>query len=317
MKTVCATLASLSLAGVAVADTYVIPPESAGIIQDVIDLYVVDGDVIQLEDGTYLISDTINTMGKAFTLRGVVGKDGSPTTVIDGQDSIRVLICESGEGPDTVFENLLITGGYTSGNGGGMYCNSTSPTLSGCVFVENTADNLGAGMYNVSGHATLTNCIFDGNFTNGSGGGMFNDSTSNPTLNGCTFTNNSVGKRGGGMHNHLSSPSLFNCTFTGNSASNGGGMYNNGSSSTLTDTTLCGNTPDQISGTWTDKGGNYVDPICTCPGDINNDGQVDGSDQGLLLIAWGMDNPLADFNADGIVDGGDLGLLLLYWGPCP
>lgn len=50
------------------------------------------------------------------------------------------------------------------------------------------------------------------------------------------------------------------------------------------------------------------------PADLNNDGQVDGGDMGLLFLAWGInpDNP-ADINNDGWVDGGDLGLLILYW----
>ncbi len=48
-------------------------------------------------------------------------------------------------------------------------------------------------------------------------------------------------------------------------------------------------------------------------GDINGDGLVDGADLGLLLGAWGSDDPAADLNGDGIVDGADLGLLLGAW----
>ena len=87
-----------------------------------------DGDVIEIAAGTYYPAASIDTLGRAVTLRGVPGKgkDDAPTTVIDGQDSIRVLQCVSDEGPDTVFENLLITGGLAEGDfpdnaGGGMY----------------------------------------------------------------------------------------------------------------------------------------------------------------------------------------------------
>ncbi len=48
-------------------------------------------------------------------------------------------------------------------------------------------------------------------------------------------------------------------------------------------------------------------------GDLNADGVVDGADLGILLLAWGSDDPLADLNGDGIVDGADLGELLLAW----
>lgn len=48
-------------------------------------------------------------------------------------------------------------------------------------------------------------------------------------------------------------------------------------------------------------------------GDLDDDGDVDGGDLGLLLAAWGTPGPFADFNADGVVDGADLGQLLAQW----
>ena len=45
-----------------------------------------DGDVIEIAAGTYYPAATIDTIGKAVTLRGEVGKDEAPMTVIDGQD---------------------------------------------------------------------------------------------------------------------------------------------------------------------------------------------------------------------------------------
>ncbi len=56
--------------------------------------------------------------------------------------------------------------------------------------------------------------------------------------------------------------------------------------------------------------------VCSCPGDLNFDGQVDGADLGQLLGAWGTSNPTADLNGSGLVDGADLGQLLGAWGPC-
>ncbi|HMN97290.1 MAG TPA: hypothetical protein PKC43_12725 [Phycisphaerales bacterium] len=53
-----------------------------------------------------------------------------------------------------------------------------------------------------------------------------------------------------------------------------------------------------------------------CPGDLNDDGVVDGADLGILLGDWGGSGP-GDLNGDGVVDGADLGALLGYWGPCP
>ncbi len=52
----------------------------------------------------------------------------------------------------------------------------------------------------------------------------------------------------------------------------------------------------------------------TAAEDLNGDGSVDGADLGLLLSAWGSNQPEADLNGDGTVDGADLGLLLGAWG---
>jgi len=49
------------------------------------------------------------------------------------------------------------------------------------------------------------------------------------------------------------------------------------------------------------------------PGDLNGDGVVDGADLGILLNAWGTNDPVADLNGDGVVDGADLGILLNNW----
>ena len=72
-------------------------------------------------------------------------------------------------------------------------------------------------MYNYLSSPTLTNCTFVANSAYGSfmfgaeGGGMFNNSSS-PTLTNCTFTANSVRFRSaGGMYNAGASPTLTNC----------------------------------------------------------------------------------------------------------
>jgi hypothetical protein len=52
--------------------------------------------------------------------------------------------------------------------------------------------------------------------------------------------------------------------------------------------------------------------------DLNDDGDVNGADLGLLLGQWGpCDGACADLNGDDEVNGADLGILLGSWGPFP
>jgi hypothetical protein len=58
------------------------------------------------------------------------------------------------------------------------------------------------------------------------------------------------------------------------------------------------------------------DDAIACPADLDDSGEVDGADLGLLLGAWGSSGA-ADIDGSGEVDGADLGLLLGAWGFCP
>jgi hypothetical protein len=57
-----------------------------------------------------------------------------------------------------------------------------------------------------------------------------------------------------------------------------------------------------------------------CPGDLDVDGDIDQSDLGIILAAYGSQacdanySPFADLDADGDVDQGDLGTLLAFYG---
>lgn len=283
-----------------------------------------DGDVIEIATGIYHPPYTLNTLGKAVTLRGQPGSE----VVIDGQGNHCVLECRNGEGSDTVFENLVIRNGMSIG--GGMYNSQSSPMLIGCVFKDNSSWAFAGGMYNWNNSSpTLVGCVFEGNSAlSGDGGGMYNYLNSNPTLDGCLFLYNSAHNAGsdsygdgGGMYNiNNSRPTLNDCRFLGNTAASGGGMYcNHRSAAELTSTTVCGNSPDQIVGPWADGGGNCIQEACedcACFADLTSDVIVDGADLTVLLGAWGETRSPADLNEDGHVDGADLTVLLSAWGPC-
>ncbi len=117
--------------------------------------------------------------------------------------------------------------------GGGMYVNRGSPTVTNCTFSSNSTHSHGGeggGMYNYNkSDPVVTNCTFSGNSATW-GGGMFNDWNSSPTVTNCTFSGNTANSQGGAMYDYANSdPVLINCTFSGNS----GGMYNSSSNSPI------------------------------------------------------------------------------------
>jgi len=139
--------------------------------------------------------------------------------------------------------------------GGGMFNQWTSsyhPTLENCTFASNEATNgYGGGIYNDSSSPTLTNVTISNNSAHINGGGMYNttyNASCTPTLTNVTIINNSA-VEGGGMYNfsnvypYYSSPVLTNLTISSNSATSGGGMYNKDySSPTLKNCIVWGNT---------------------------------------------------------------------------
>jgi hypothetical protein len=198
------------------------------------------------------------------------------------------------------------------------------PEFEGCLFRGNTCASDGGAMYNDASSPILRDCVMDGNAAGDEGGAVFNadpgSSTAIPEFIDCDFIGNTANGEGGAMHNFSISPVLDGCSLRENVASSGGGVYSwNGSLPVLRDTLACGNTPGQVSGPWSDEGGNQIVPECgiDCPTDLDGDGVTGGGDLGLLFVSWGscQDCP-ADFNADGLVNGKDLGLLFVRWGPC-
>ncbi|MHC4556347.1 MAG: right-handed parallel beta-helix repeat-containing protein, partial [Planctomycetota bacterium] len=151
----------------------------------------------------------------------------------------------NGPGSNPTLTNCIFSDNSAVGHGAGMYNDSNcSPTLTGCTFSANSAvghDGYGGGMYNGDNcSGTLTDCAFTGNAAN-YGGGMRNNS-SNPTLTNCTFSENFANYAAGMNNTDFSSPTLINCIFSGNSAdTDGGGMLNSYSSPTVVNCTFSSN----------------------------------------------------------------------------
>ncbi len=111
----------------------------------------VNGDVVIVAQGEYF--ENINFNGKAITVRSTDPNDAGVVlnTIINGGGAGTVVTCINGEGSNTVLSGFVITGGNaTTGTGedawgGGMFALFTSPTVTNCSFIGNTAVCLMSG----------------------------------------------------------------------------------------------------------------------------------------------------------------------------
>ena len=187
--------------------------------------------------GTETARDQRNPATNVTILSGDIDNNDSQTPMITDLTTVTGNTTNSYHvvtgATDATLDGFTITAGYANGGnvprrfGGGMYNDSSSPTVTNMTFRGNSASPA-AGCTTTHSNPTLTNVTFRGNSASNSGGGMYNTGSS-PTLTNVTFSGNSA-TFGGGMHNTSgSNPTLKNATFGGNSASNnGGGMYNFG-----------------------------------------------------------------------------------------
>ncbi len=60
-----------------------------------------------------------------------------------------------------------------------------------------------------------------------------------------------------------------------------------------------------------------VPPPPPCDADFNDDEVVNGADLGILITWLGSSGYPGDLDQDGDIDGADLGAFLAQWGPCP
>ena len=132
------------------------------------------------------------------------------------------LFCWGDEGACFDDISVMINGSSTLDTfGGGMYNQYSSPTVTHCIFVNNSALEGGGGMANIRSNPTVSNCIFRLNSvladTVSFGGGLFNQDGASPTVTHCTFNANTAPCGGGAICNwYGTSATVTNCILWGN-----------------------------------------------------------------------------------------------------
>ncbi len=192
---------------------------------------------ILLTQGQLELSDTTGPQTITGPAAGVTVSGGGTSRVFQVDEMVTASISD-----------LTITGGSTTGYGGGLFNNGTT-TLDGVTVSGNSAAGGGGGI-STSGSTMLTNCTVSNNTADQDGGGI-NSFETTTTLTNCTVSGNSAGDAGGGLGNFAGTAALANCTFSDNRAKYGGGLWNNGPSTTITGCTISGNSASQSgAGVW-------------------------------------------------------------------
>jgi predicted outer membrane repeat protein len=198
---------------------------------DIVDGTAVSG-TITLTSGVLVVSNNLVILGPGPANLAISGNAAS------GVFSI-------GPGKIVTLRSLTITNGFSqvNYNGGGIYNDHSTLSLSNCSVTGNLAGDFsaGAGIYNDGGSGTATvmivNSTVSDNLSAGDpGGGIYNNGFSGSatlTIINSTFSGN-FAEKGGAIYNDGSSGSavvtISNSTISGNSVSlePGGGIYNNG-----------------------------------------------------------------------------------------
>jgi len=234
---------------------YLVPDDYAT-IQEAINASA-NGDVVIVRDGVYTGPGNANIsfLGKAITVRSQNGPDNC---IIDCQNSARGFIFDSGETFASKLEGITITNGFALGNGGGVYIDNSSPTMTNCVIsscatagpaptmpgaLDNDDIGNGGGIYLAESASAFDQCVIAGNSSASDGGGIYCTYSSISLIN-CNIVGNGSSEDGGGIEaNSNASVNILNCTIAGNSGSERGGGIDaiNGSTVTVTNSILWGN----------------------------------------------------------------------------
>jgi hypothetical protein len=201
-----------------------------------------NGETVIVADGTYTGDGNrdIDLLGKAITVKSA---NGPQNCIINCQNSGRGFYFHNGEDPNSVLDGLTITNGNVYyGYGGGIYIDSSSPTIQNCIISGNRVlwTSYGGGICLRNSLSLIDNCIISYNLAEGdymedewSSGGGIGLINSDVTIRNCVIAGNLViDGSGGGVcgyrSGYYSSPAITNCMIIGNTCYSGGLAFGGG-----------------------------------------------------------------------------------------
>jgi predicted outer membrane repeat protein len=183
------------------------------------------------------------------TLTGTINVNGSLTIhgnghTIDAAGN-QAFYVDSGE--SLAMDNVTVTNGYTTGEGGAISSAYGTVTVSNSTFSGNSAGYDGGAISSAYGTVTVSNSTFSGNSAGYNGGAIANWYTT-LAVTSSTFSGNTAGGAAGAIYNFGSTATISHSTFSGNTANGAGAIYNNDTLIIDGCSVLRGNTASAIAG---------------------------------------------------------------------
>ena len=156
---------------------------------------------------------------------------------------------------NVAFSGMTITNGATT-QGGGIFADTASVTLSNCDVSGNTSTTQGGGIFlSATGQLTVQNSTISGNAAGSNGGGIYFFNDGALSLRNSTVSGNSAKGTGGGIYFfgtvNVGGFNVENSTIHGNSSTGvGGGVFLGALTGTanFTNSTITGNTSTGANG---------------------------------------------------------------------
>jgi len=239
------------------------------------------------------LSGATITLASQLSINKDLTIDGSSLSLpvtISGDYSTRVF--SIGTGATVTLKRLVISDGYTSGEGGGIVNNGsltmTNTTISGNYALGDGGGIINHGSLNVTGSTissniatsgggitnhgslTVTDSSFSSNLTT-AGGGIQNKTNATLTVITSNFSENEAEQGGGGIFNE-GNTSVTKSTFSDNTAIYGAGILSFLAMTTISESTFSGNKADtgggvcDISGTLSVTGSSFSGNIASVEG---------------------------------------------------
>jgi predicted outer membrane repeat protein len=206
-----------------------------------------NGDTILLADGTYN-EHHLDFGAKNLVLQSL--SNNPAVCSVDCQQTGPGFVIGGGQNATTMVSGLTIKNGRVSTDqkAAGMWINNASPTITNCIFANNTNTGftISALSVELASNPTLTGCTFQ---NNSSTYGTLALRGTGATITNCHFSGNAVGTGGGGIIQYGGTVTLTGCTFTNNTAAYGGAVYPRGGAMIVDRCTFTGNrATDRVGG---------------------------------------------------------------------